>query len=185
MKLFIYENFKLTLNEAEILLIKEFKDIWESDKSKNKEKAFKYFSYLYLLLDLQSPFADFSDKDKEDSALKSSELTSKDLENDLLKLAKVEYEKIINSNRIIRYIKSTWKLLDSLSEYCETVNFTTIIERGANAGRLVNSVKEGRDTVKQMEELIIKAQNLRKIFKEEMKSEGDIRGDQEDGYFNN
>ena len=39
MKLFKFENFQLTITE-EALLIKAFRDLWERDDSKNKEKFF-------------------------------------------------------------------------------------------------------------------------------------------------
>jgi hypothetical protein len=185
MKIFEYKNFQLSLNIPEILLIPEFKEVLDSDKSKDKTFAFKIFTYGYLLLDWNSPFREYSDEDRKKESLISSGLNEKDIENELVKRFTNKYEEILNSNRIIRSIKSTWTMLDKLDDYANTVDLTMIIESGPNKGKLVHSVKEVRDTIKQMEELILKAKNLRNVLKEEMQEEGvKSRGNNSIGYFN-
>ena len=65
MRIFDYDNFRLTLNKHEILLIPEFLKVMESDSSKDKKEAFKIFTYCYLLVDWQSPYAAFSEEEKQ------------------------------------------------------------------------------------------------------------------------
>lgn len=184
MKLFEYENFNLVINLPEVLLIKEFKDVWESDKSPNKEYAMKIFTFGYLYCDFQSPFSEFEEADKKQESLKSAGLTEDDINTDCVKAFIEMYLKIVNSNRIIRYIKSTWALLDKLEKYALEVDLTKTITSGSHKGRLLHSVRDARDTVKQMPELIIKAKELRELLKEEMKKSDAVRGDLSKGYFN-
>lgn len=51
MKLFRLHNGELELDSHEILLIKEFKVLWDRDKSSKKKQAFKEFNYMYQLCD--------------------------------------------------------------------------------------------------------------------------------------
>ena len=48
-KLFKYEGYKLNISE-EALLLKPFKEIWQRDKSKNKDKALQELGYIYFLI---------------------------------------------------------------------------------------------------------------------------------------
>lgn len=178
MKAFNYDKFQLTLNEPEILLVPEFKCLFERDKTKNKTKVFSEFTYIYLMLDWNSPFKEYSDVEREKESLISSGLTEKDIDTSVV-AAMNKYNEIKNSNRILRYIKSTWTLLDKLDEYCNTVDLTSTIDEGPQRGRLIHSVRDARDTAKQMEELINKAKNLPNIFKEEMEDNIQVRGDRQ------
>ena len=48
MKIFIFNNSanKIEINKPEILLVKEFNDLWNNDKSKDKFESKEYFKYL-------------------------------------------------------------------------------------------------------------------------------------------
>ena len=48
-KLFKYEGYKLNISE-EALLLKPFKEIWQRDKSKSKDRAFQELGYIYFLI---------------------------------------------------------------------------------------------------------------------------------------
>ena len=182
MKFFEYEKNNLKLNKPGILLVHEFKEVWDSDKSRDKKNAFKVFQYIYLVADWNSPYVDYLEAEKHKSAMKDAGLTQAKVSD--LKDALKKYEEIQNSNRIIRYIKSTWKMLDELENYGNNVNLTETVDSGPRKGSLVHSVKDVRDTVKQMEELIHKAKGLREVLKEEMKEETKSRGNTPTGYFN-
>ena len=40
--------------EAELLVVKEFKALWDRDKSKNKERAFRDFTFIWFMLSQDS-----------------------------------------------------------------------------------------------------------------------------------
>ena len=184
MKIFEYKNFELSLHLPEILLIPEFKAVLDSDKSKDKKKAFQIYTYGYLLMDWNSPFREYSDEDRKKESLISSGLREKDLENELITKFIQKYEEVINSNRIIRYIKSTWESIDKLEEYCKKVDLLEVVESGARKGSLVHNVNDYRNTIMKMPELIKTAKELRDQLKEEMDSEvTKSRGNVDTGYF--
>ena len=70
MTIFLYDNVnhELRLNEPEILLIKEFSELWTNDRNITKEdpkgtkktRAFREFTYMYLMIDWQSQYSHFT-----------------------------------------------------------------------------------------------------------------------------
>jgi len=55
MKLFKYDNYRVTVSE-EALTLKAFKAVWDRDKSKDKSTALKELSLLYFYCDPRSEF---------------------------------------------------------------------------------------------------------------------------------
>lgn len=66
MKIFDLINNQVVVS-AEVLTVPQFSTIWNSDKSKNKDKAFKEFTYIYHLSDWNSPYANFPQHKKEET----------------------------------------------------------------------------------------------------------------------
>jgi len=66
LKLFMYDNDtnRVVVNEPDILLIKEFAELWNNDRNKNsedktgtkKQRAYKELQYIYLAIDWRSPY---------------------------------------------------------------------------------------------------------------------------------
>ena len=66
MNFFVYDNAenKLSIDEYSVLLVKEFKDLWDITRNKCKEdktgklrlRAYKELTYIYLVLDYKSPY---------------------------------------------------------------------------------------------------------------------------------
>ena len=50
LKLFKYEGYKLEV-DPKVLLIPQFKKIWDKDKTKGKVKALTDFTYIYFFCD--------------------------------------------------------------------------------------------------------------------------------------
>jgi hypothetical protein len=59
MNIFVYDNVnnRLEINEPEILLIKEFKSLFDKDKTKTKTQLWKELTYIYLAIDWKSPYS--------------------------------------------------------------------------------------------------------------------------------
>ena len=90
-KIFQYNNGNgnVELNTPEIILISEFKqlmnnerNICEEDKEgKYKLRAFREFTYIYLALDWQSPYADFSEQERHQLSLNDAKMTEEEFDN--------------------------------------------------------------------------------------------------------
>lgn len=185
MNLFIYENYKLTLNHPELLLVKEFRDIWESDNSKNKDVAHKMFTYLYLFCDWKSVYSNFLIEDKVKAATKDSGLTDEQVLSNLIENAKKKYLEILESNPKLGVIRDIRHSINSFRVYLRTVNFIDKIESGARKGDMLYSPKDYLSVIEKSNKIFEQIDYLEKTLKEELEKKEDIRGDQEDGYFNN
>lgn len=65
MSLFELKN-NIVVIEPQGIMVPEMKVIWDSDKSKDKSKAYKELSYIYFVADFKSPYANYpEDKRKE------------------------------------------------------------------------------------------------------------------------
>ena len=71
-KLFKYEGYKLNISE-EALLLKPFKEIWQRDKSKNKDKALQELGYIYFMSDPRSDYQYLVDEEERSKAIKEGE----------------------------------------------------------------------------------------------------------------
>lgn len=61
--MFVIENNEPVIT-TECLLIPEFKNIWDRDKSKDKSKAYKELIYVYFATDFKSLYLSYIDKDE-------------------------------------------------------------------------------------------------------------------------
>ena len=83
MNVFVYDNVnnRLEINEGEILLVREFKNLFDKDKSKDKSQAFKELTYIYLALDWKSPYSQYTELERHEEALRDSGLTEEEFNN--------------------------------------------------------------------------------------------------------
>jgi hypothetical protein len=182
-KLFEYSNFKITLAAGETLLVKEFKDIVESDKSKDKEGAFKVFQYIWLSEDWSSPYADYSLDEKHIAAKSDCGLSDKELKSKPVEAARLKYREILDSNLLLHTIRTIKGSINRYLEYFNNVNFTEKVESGAKKGTMLYSVSEYLDAMKKSKDLMESIKTLEKAAIDEMKQSAiNTRGDQDLGY---
>lgn len=72
MKLFKYEGYKVTVSE-EALLLKPFRDLWERDKGKRKERALSELAYVYFMEDPRSDYMYIVDREERSAAVAEGE----------------------------------------------------------------------------------------------------------------
>jgi hypothetical protein len=71
MKFFLFDNVNnsVVVNEPEILLVKEFSELWTNDRNKTKadptglkkSRAFRELTYIWLMCDWSSPYSDYTE----------------------------------------------------------------------------------------------------------------------------
>ncbi len=182
MKIFDYTNYTLTLHMPEILLVREFKQVLDKDKSKEKEKAFSIFQYGFLVKDFKSPYKDYTEDERITEALKDTGLTEATLKEEYVKEFLFKYQQILDSNRILRMISSVYRTLDELEIYFKTVNFTEKVEHGARKGTLLYDPLDLLKTIKEVKTLIDTIKHLEQQAREELSKEDvGIRGDDDEG----
>lgn len=65
MKVFDLKNNQLII-EPQVLTVPEFLCLWERDKTKHKEQAFKDFGYVYHMSDFNSPYSGYPEDKREE-----------------------------------------------------------------------------------------------------------------------
>jgi len=71
MKFFLFDNVnnEVVVNEPEILLVKEFADLWDVKRNKTKSdtkgtkrtRAYRELVYIWLMCDWASPYSDYTE----------------------------------------------------------------------------------------------------------------------------
>ena len=100
-KFFAYDNNKnkIIVNEPEILLVKEFADLWTNERNKCKEdptgdqkiRGFKELIYIYMAIDWSAPGSKDTPANRHKNAVEASGLTEEELNDETFKAACKKY----------------------------------------------------------------------------------------------
>ncbi|MCS7317131.1 MAG: hypothetical protein NZZ41_02260 [Candidatus Dojkabacteria bacterium] len=177
-KLLEFKNFEVKISD-DVVLIKEFKTILDRDKSKDKKQATKYFTYIYLTQDPQSPYANFTEEEAHRTALEDIGL--KEVPDYVIEACK-KYRYIVYNRPVLRMLKKMTKAMLALEEYFETVNFTEKIESGQRKGALLHDPKQLLAVMERASKIIDQVKLLEQRAIEELKTDTSVKGQQELGY---
>lgn len=192
MQFFIFNNADNTLkiDEYSILLIKEFKDLWDEKRNKCKEdktgkerrRAFKELTYIYLVLDFKSPYFQYTEKQKHEAALADSELTEEMLQDELFLAAFRKYKELQNSDPILALIKTAYNTLYKMQIHLDNIDFEEINE--AN-GTPLYKPKDVLADIASIATMRTKLQELETTHKNNLAAASKVRGDSELGWSDN
>jgi hypothetical protein len=187
MELFTMQDYELELNKPEILLVKEFADLWETNRNKGagdnrgyeKKRAFKEFSFIYLVYDWKSPYSEYSDQEKREAAQLDSTLTNKQLEDDKFIAACRKYQEMQDS-RILKLLRSAYRATDELRIYFDNIDLQ---ERDPETGKPIYAAKDLIASISALGKTVEGLEQLEYMVKKEKEKERGLRGGQEAGMF--
>ena len=189
MQFFIFNNADNTLeiDEYSILLVKEFKNLWDKERNKCKEdktgklrlRAYKELTYIYLVLDFKSPYFQYKEAEKHTAALADSELTEDMLKDEVFLAAFRKYKEIQDSDAILSLIKTAYNTLFKLQVFLDNIDFEQDID---NDGRLLYKPKEIFDSIASIAVMRTKLQELEITHKKNLAAANKVRGDTELGF---
>ena len=189
MQFFIYNNIEnsLIIDEHSILLVKEFKDLWDQGRNKCKEdktgkmrlKAYKELTYIYLVLDFKSPYFQYKEQEKHIAALADSELTEEMLKDEIFLAAFRKYKEIQDSDPILSLIKTAYNTLYKLQIFLDNIDFEDDVD---SEGRLLYKPKEIMDSINSIATMRTKLKELEAMHKTDLASSSKVRGDVELGF---
>lgn len=188
MDFFVFDDVTNTLriNECPILLIKEFKTLWDKDRNKCKEdktgnerlRAFKEFTYIYLMLDFKSPYYKYLEQEKHEAAMSDSGLTDEDLKNPEFIDAYNKYQEILYSDPILSLIKTAYRTLYKTQVFLDSIDFTEIDDMGKPLYK-PKDVMLDISTIGKMREAL---NELEEKHKNSLSADSNVRGDVELGF---
>lgn len=140
MNFFIYDNADnaLRIEEHDILLVKEFKDLWDIERNKCKEdktgknrlRAYRELTYIYLMLDFKSPYFEYVEQDKHEAAQIDSGISNVELTDEKFKAAYRKYDEIQQADPILSLIKTAYKTLYRTQVFLDSIDFTEVDSEG-------------------------------------------------------
>ncbi len=169
----------LEINEPEILLVKEFKNLLQRDNTKSKKRLERELSYIYLAIDWKSPYNQYTEQERHEEALSDSGLTEQEFNDPIFREACRKYRSLQDSNKSIKLLEAAKRAADQFIDYFDTI--VDLNERDNNGKPIFQAekvMKEMAQLHKVHEELV----TLENEVKKELTEQSTIRGGGEDGF---
>jgi hypothetical protein len=157
--------------QPHILAIKEFGDIWNSDKSVEKENALKAFKYIFFTCDFKSPY--------KQSALNEEELIESvqrdfigkkwDIPEDVKK-AIAKYKEL-QYTKIFKIFDSLENVLDQVVSYMKDIDI-----KNMNENKVDNAIENIIKNAEKVPKVMIQLELLRKKLEKETSIAEKIKG---------
>ena len=189
MQIFIFDNVtnSLQIDDYCILLIKEFKKLWEPERNKCPEdktgkkrlRAFKEMTYIYLALDFKSPYFKYLEKDKHEAALADSGLSEEDLKDPDFINAFHKYQEMQDADPFLSLIKSAYKNLYKMQVYLDSIDYSEVDADGRPIHKLADVMKFYEQIGKQR----ISLKAIEDMHRNEQEAAAALRGDMETGLY--
>ena len=183
MQIFIFDNAtnSLRIDDYSILLVKEFAKLWEPERNKCKEdktgkqriRAFKEFTYIYLVLDFKSPYFKYLEKDKHEAALADSGLKESDLKDEDFLAAYHKYQEMQEADPILALIKTAYHTIYKMRVHLDSINFSEVDADG----KPIYKPKDVIGDLKSISKIRTELQTLEEMHKTNQEAAAKVRGD--------
>ena len=190
MKFFLFNNAtnEIVVNEPEVMLVKEFANLWEPARNKTKKdpkgekrtRAFRELAYIWLMCDWASPYADYSEQERHEECLKDAGLTEKEWADPTFREAVRKYRDLQNASRSLKLIKSTQQVVDKIIDYFDTIDLQ---ERDPVTSKPVYKVKDVMAEMNTIPQLVEDLKQLEILYKKEQEQENGLMGNVEVGAY--
>ena len=190
MKFFLFNNAtnEVTVNEPEILLVKEFAALWDKNRNKCKQDktgekrllAYRELLYIWLMCDWASPYADYAEQERHTECLKDAELTEKEWSDPVFREACRKYRELQNSSRSLKLIKSAEEVVDKITDYFDTLDLQ---ERDPVTNKPIFKVKDVMAEMSTVSDVIEQLRTLEILYKKEQEQSNGLMGNIQVGAF--
>lgn len=156
-----------------MLTVKEFKALYDRDKTKDKEQALSEFSYIAHSEDVRSPYREMQDEHRKQT-LKQEYLAGKEPDR-LVAEAQKKYSELCNT-RPIKLLKAAYSGCDKLMEYFHSVDLNEVDEQG----KLVNKATDLARNLKEVGGIVEALKKIEELVKQDLSfQKAKIRGNAE------
>lgn len=177
MKLFRYEGYKVVISE-EAFALKVFRQIWNRDRSVNKDKAIMELAYIYFMVDPRSDYQYLVDEDERSKAIIEGEGLPNGWKPDKSITEAMEFYSRFKPTAAL-LLEDTRYAVDKLRKLLREIDLNQLDDKGKPIYTL-NSVTA---TIKQVPSLAKDLDEAEKALASEMRSEGKMRGQGEKTIF--
>ena len=177
MKLFKYEGYKVVISE-EAFALKVFRQIWNRDRSVNKDKAIMELGYIYFMVDPRSDYQYLVDEDERSKAIIEGEGLPNGWKPDKVITEAMEFYSRFKPTAAL-LLEDTRYAVDKLRKLLREIDLNQLDDKGKPIYTL-NSITA---TIKQVPSLAKDLDEAEKALASEMRSEGKMRGQGEKTIF--
>jgi uncharacterized protein YqgQ len=146
--------------KPELLLIKEFKELWKTDVP---DKVIKVFAYIYFKNDFKSPYRNSYTENEIESILKEDVLQNKKWKPTKLVLAAEKKYQELQQTKSLKTLQSAENALAQINLYFNEFNISEVEESSKH--QVVNNMMKN---LKELDEVISKIENAKKRVEEEL-----------------
>ena len=156
------------------------RNVCTEDKTGKKHlRAYREFTYIYLAIDWESFYKDYTEQDRHQEALRDAHLTEEEWNDPTFRAACRKYKAMQETSKIGSLLQSQLSLIERMRIYYDTMDFD---ERDQN-GKPIFKMKDIQGEVAAMAKTIEGIQALKELHKKEQEQETSLRGDHEAGMF--
>lgn len=170
MKLVRIVNYKLEV-EDELLLLKPFKELYKSDKSKDKIKFFDFLTIVYYTYDPRSDYNYITNEEErlkevcESNGLEVPKFTQKELDC-------IELYKQLTTTISSALLKSTRVAIGKVQDFLENLNMYATDDKG----KPLYGINTVTSAIKQIPALVKEVMEAEKMVAKEIEESGRARG---------
>jgi hypothetical protein len=173
MKLFKYEGYKIEISE-EAFALKPFKNIWNRDKSKSKEKAIMELGFIYFFCDPRSDYQYITDEEDRLKSIKEGEGLNKDWKPDALLLEAMKFYNTFKPASAL-LLEDTRFAVNKLRTLLREIDLNAVDDKG----KPIYTLNTVTATIKQIPGLIKDLDEAEKSLAKEITQSDRVRGTQE------
>ena len=174
MKLFKYEGYKVVISE-EAFALKVFRQIWNRDRSVNKDKAIMELGYVYFMVDPRSDYQYLVDEDERSKAIIEGEGLPSNWKPDKMIIEAMKFYEGMKSTSAL-LLEDTRVAIDKVRKFLKEVN----LEDTDDKGRPIYTINSITSTIKMIPQLIKDLDDAEKAIKADMQNtSGKVRGQKE------
>ena len=174
MKLFRYEGYKVVISE-EAFALKVFRQIWNRDRSVNKDKAIMELGYIYFMVDPRSDYQYLVDEDERSKAIIEGEGLPSNWKPDKMIIEAMKFYEGMKSTSAL-LLEDTRVAIDKVRKFLKEVN----LEDTDDKGRPIYTINSITSTIKMIPQLIKDLDDAEKAIKADMQNtSGKVRGQKE------
>lgn len=189
-KFFAYDSSKnkIIINEPEILLVKEFADLWTNERNKCKEdptgdkklRGFKELIYIYMAIDWGAPGSKDTPANRHKYALEASGLTEEEYNDELFRAACTKYRQLQDASSVTGKLVETYtNKIHEMRVFIDSIDYDERTDTGMPIFKIKDTLTEMQNLTKALDAL----KDLEDRYKEEQQEASGLRGDTVPGLF--
>lgn len=174
MKLFKYEGYKVVISE-EAFALKVFRQIWNRDRSINKDKAIMELGYIYFMVDPRSDYQYLVDEEERSKAIIEGEGLPENWKPDKIVVEAMQFYSSIKSTSAL-LLEDTRVAINKVRAFLKTVDLKAVDDKG----KPIYTINSITSTIKMIPQLIKDLDEAEKAIRADIQNtSGKVRGQKE------